>query len=146
MPYYDTLDEDLARAKLILDKGKPDFAHDPALHGLMQQLDEAGKDTVRRVVGGTIYGADIYAAYKLLESFVATIEQLQHELAQAHHANAEWLRDITEETAESERLRVGLRRAAKVLDDAAEIAGRNDVPQLSQSYAQAADECRKLAE
>lgn len=49
MPYYDTIDEDLARAKRILDNG-------------------------------TIYGADIYAAYKLLESFVAEIERLNERL------------------------------------------------------------------
>jgi hypothetical protein len=65
MPYYDTLEEDVARAKLILAKGKP--AHDEVAY-----LAEPMRETA--LAGGTIYGADVYAAYKLLESFVAAIE------------------------------------------------------------------------
>lgn len=74
MPYYDTIEEDLARAKEILAKGRaaaePDLP--PALRGWLEAHG-----------GGTIYGADTYAAYKLLESFVAEIERLRHDYADA---------------------------------------------------------------
>jgi hypothetical protein len=68
MPYYETIEEDLARAKEILAKGRPrpeDVAYMP--------------EWARSLAfeGGTIYGADIYAAYKLLESFVAEIEAMR---------------------------------------------------------------------
>lgn len=108
MPYHDSIDEDLARATQIVAEGKsapedrPDWMTD-------HQWDQ--------LASGAICGKDTYAAYKLLESFVAEIE----------------------------KLREGLCRAGAVLDDAAEIAGRNDVPQLSQSYEQAAEECWTLA-
>jgi hypothetical protein len=58
--YYDTLDEDLARAKQILARGKP------SSEGLPPGI---------KATGGTIFGGDIYAAYKLLESFVAEIDR-----------------------------------------------------------------------
>jgi len=69
MPYYDTIEEDLARAKAILARGRPapeDVADlpTPALRAMA-------------LGGGTIYGGDVYAAYKLLESFVAEIERLR---------------------------------------------------------------------
>jgi hypothetical protein len=69
MPYYDTLEEDLTRAKEILEKGKAEADND--------DLPEAVRAWLASQHGGTIYGADIYAAYRLLESFVAEIEQLQ---------------------------------------------------------------------
>jgi transcriptional regulator NrdR family protein len=81
MPYYDTLAEDVARAKQILAKGQPaewekaQFAPDVL---------EALRKTDR---GGIIYGADTYAAYKLLESFVEAIEAVDPkvcELAMRH--------------------------------------------------------------
>jgi hypothetical protein len=59
MPYYDTLEEDIARAKQLLAKGKAE----PFMLGEHLQLPD----------GGTIFGADIFAAYKLLESFVAEL-------------------------------------------------------------------------
>ena len=68
----------------------------------------------------------------------------ERELAEARVANTRWLEDITVEIAERERLANGLRTAADVLDHAAEIAGRNEVPQLSQTYQQAAEACRQL--
>jgi hypothetical protein len=80
MPYYDTIEEDLQRAKAILEKGRGEVV------GL---LSDTG---INPIAGGTIYGADTYAAYKLLESFVAEIEQLEREVARlteamaAHHA------------------------------------------------------------
>lgn len=76
MTYYPTLEEDLARAKAILKEGRPrleDFEEiDPQLRqeNLRVRLLEAG---------GHIYGKDIYAAYKLLESFVEQIEKLAPE-------------------------------------------------------------------
>jgi hypothetical protein len=68
MTYYPTLDEDIARAKHIVERGRDraDGAYD-SLRGI---------ETVR---GGTIYASDIYAAYKLLESFIEQIERLQAE-------------------------------------------------------------------
>jgi hypothetical protein len=65
MTYYPTLDEDLARAKEILAKGKADDG----------SITVAGH--LLRGSSGTIYGGDIYAAYKLLESFVVEIERLR---------------------------------------------------------------------
>jgi len=68
MSYYDTLDDDLNRAKEILKTGKatpdefsPDLSPELREHMIAQS--------------GTIYGADTYAAYKLLESFVEEIER-----------------------------------------------------------------------
>lgn len=55
MTYYPTLAEDLIRAKEIIATGKP-------------------RD------GAALYGKDIHAAYKLLESFVETIEKLLPEV------------------------------------------------------------------
>lgn len=69
MSYYDTIAEDLTRAKAILEKGKPHGA-DPAIDYPTGTLGAAR----------TIYGADIYAAYKLLESFVEEIERLQKQV------------------------------------------------------------------
>lgn len=65
MSYYPTLAEDVARAKAILAKGRADSDPDlpPAVRGWL--MDHGG---------GTIYGADIYAAYRLLQSFVEAIE------------------------------------------------------------------------
>jgi hypothetical protein len=65
-PYYPTIEEDLQRAKEILERGK---AEPPDQH-----------ETQHASTGGTIYGGDIYAAFKLLESFVAEIERLQGEV------------------------------------------------------------------
>lgn len=62
MPYYRTIEEDLERAKQIVAEGKTPFEGAPLV------------DFVEPHVGGTIYGKDIYAAYKLLESFVTKIE------------------------------------------------------------------------
>lgn len=64
MSYYNTLTEDIERAKVILDKGR-----------VTTTLDVRGTSDGRvNLETGTIYGADIYAAYKLLESFVEAIE------------------------------------------------------------------------
>jgi hypothetical protein len=57
MSYYPTIEEDLRRAKEILAKGK-----------------SATGD-------GAIFGGDVYAAYKLLESFVDEIERLQTDIS-----------------------------------------------------------------
>lgn len=73
MPYYPTLAEDVARAKEILEKGRSTIEADTIVHG----RDRALQEQILHVASGTIYGADIYAAYKLLESFVIEIERLQ---------------------------------------------------------------------
>ena len=68
MSYYRTLREDVERAKEILERGKGDPA------GLLAHFPDAEtRQRVQELIGGTIYGADIYAAYKLLESFVEVI-------------------------------------------------------------------------
>jgi hypothetical protein len=65
MPYYDTIEDDLRRAKAILAEGKGEPVQlPPGTDGPLW-------------TSGTIYGKDIYAAYKLLESFVTEIERLQ---------------------------------------------------------------------
>lgn len=88
MSYYETIAEDLARAKAILAKGRdvpelPDCLCDGGEQGegLVSiphephcPLAHASPEPVHV---GTIYGGDVYAAYKLLESFVAEIERLQ---------------------------------------------------------------------
>jgi hypothetical protein len=76
MPYYETIEEDLVRAKQILADGKA---------ALEEQFDRTllPQDDVRQrlsaLQGGTIYGKDLFAAYKLLESFVAEIERMKRE-------------------------------------------------------------------
>jgi hypothetical protein len=102
MPYYDTIDEDLKRAKHILERGcdRADGASD-SLRGI---------ETVR---GGTIFASDIYAAYKLLESFVEHITYL-HQQTEACHNHIEELETFKQHAktlnktaaAEIERLRV----------------------------------------
>ena len=71
MPYYNTIEEDLTRAKEILERGKAES--DVRLDEIFPQEDV--RERVK-ALGGTIYGADIYAAYKLLESFVEIIEAM----------------------------------------------------------------------
>jgi hypothetical protein len=61
MTYYPTIEEDLARAKEILDRSARDIT------------------TFANTGGETLYSNDIYAAYKLLESFVDEIERLHVE-------------------------------------------------------------------
>ena len=77
MSYYPTLEEDLERAREILAKGKVREA-DLEVGGF--QLSETAKTAIIQT-SGTIYGADVYAAYKLLESFVEEIEKLQRTAA-----------------------------------------------------------------
>jgi len=78
--YYPSLEEDVARAKEILERGKA---------ALEEQLDASllpQPDVRKRLLelqGGTIYGGDIFAAYKLLESFVDVIETAEARLSQA---------------------------------------------------------------
>lgn len=75
MPYYETIAQDLERAKDILERG--------ALHPA--DLPIALREERPYVAGGTIYGVDTYAAYKLLESFVTEIEDL-HRSFELYHA------------------------------------------------------------
>lgn len=62
MPYYPTLREDVERAKEILAEGRVEPPDLP----LPEHV----------AFSGTIHGKDTYAAYKLLESFVETLEAL----------------------------------------------------------------------
>jgi|KBSMisStandDraft_5_1062788.scaffolds.fasta_scaffold00317_23 hypothetical protein len=66
MTYYPTLAEDLTRAKEILERGKAEHRLDLTM--------TLPRERVKALSGGTIYGGDTYAAYMLLESFVAAIE------------------------------------------------------------------------
>lgn len=68
MTYYDTIEDDLKRAKQILEKGR-------ATHDMINALPEAAQPAAQ--MGGTIFGADVYAAYMLLDSFVQEIERLR---------------------------------------------------------------------
>lgn len=79
MPYYDTIEEDLARAREILAKGKVRVEDVGGADQILTR-DPALRDALIERMGGTIFGADVFAAYKLLESFVATIERLTHAL------------------------------------------------------------------
>jgi hypothetical protein len=77
MTYYPTLAEDLQRAKEILEAGKPSVEELSDLNRFEEPVRSQLIDNF-----GTIYGKDICAAYKLLESFVAEIERLQGALQQ----------------------------------------------------------------
>lgn len=70
MSYYPTIEEDLQRAKEILAKGdaRREIVRD------FPNLNDTDLQNLTRLAGGMINGADTYAAYKLLESFVAIIE------------------------------------------------------------------------
>jgi len=86
MPYYDTIDEDLARAKAILAKGREVRLLNPTDPECSPEIESVG-----------IAGADIDAAYKLLESFVAEIERLRDALlAIEEHMAAEKRCDFVE--------------------------------------------------
>jgi len=83
MSYYPTLEEDVTRAKEILAKGREELPEELA------RLEE--RLHTKRTQGGTIWGADVYAAYQLLASFVAAIEAVGPkvcELAIRHEARA----------------------------------------------------------
>lgn len=70
MPYYETLRQDIERAKEILAKGQvqPEVRDLPApVRDVLAAHD---------VKHGTIYGADVFAAYMLLASFVEVIETM----------------------------------------------------------------------
>lgn len=74
MSYYPTLREDIARAKEILAKGKAD-------PDTISPYDrERSEPPVAGI--GTIWGADVYVAYKLLESFVEVIETMDVKLCE----------------------------------------------------------------
>jgi len=75
MTYYPTLEEDLARAKEILARGKATL--DTQLQELIPKIDPESREVFQQTLGGTIYGSDTYAAYRLLESFVEEIERLR---------------------------------------------------------------------
>jgi hypothetical protein len=77
MPYYDTIEQDLARAKMILAKGRAEM--DARLAD--GPLSDEEREELVRETGGVI-GQDVVAAYKLLESFVAEIERLQATVGQ----------------------------------------------------------------
>lgn len=68
MTYYPTLAEDVARAKEILAQGRAQ------LDTLETRFTPAVAAALQEVAGGTIYGKDVFVAYKLLESFVEAIE------------------------------------------------------------------------
>ena len=70
MPYYPSIEEDLSRAKEILAKATPTAWEDA---NFTPEVIEA----LRKANHGHISGGDTYAAYKLLESFVAEIERLR---------------------------------------------------------------------
>jgi hypothetical protein len=73
MSYYDTIDDDVKRAKEILKTGEGSGCNEyrPDHNGECQTCDEPAD--AHGDVSTAIYGADIYTAYKLLESFVAEI-------------------------------------------------------------------------
>jgi hypothetical protein len=73
MSYYPTIEEDLKRVAEILAKGdaRREFVTD------FPNLTESDRDNLMRMAGGTIYGADTYAAYKLLESLSEEVRRLQ---------------------------------------------------------------------
>jgi hypothetical protein len=90
MSYYDTLAEDITRAKQILAEGEGNGCAEyrPDHNGECLTCDEPAD---AHLGGAAIYGKDIYAAYKLLESFVEAIEAVDPkvcELAMRHARKA----------------------------------------------------------
>lgn len=80
--YYPTITEDIARAKQILAKGRNELV--PGLAEAERELDpRVDVEHLRTLAGGTIFGADIYPAYKLLESLVTEVERLRASVVQA---------------------------------------------------------------
>lgn len=81
MSYYDSIEQDLERAKTILTEGK--LRRD--------ELEIVPAQLVEQMIAqsGTIYGKDTHAAYKLLESFVAEIETMRRILAESEQARRE---------------------------------------------------------
>jgi hypothetical protein len=74
MPYNRTLAEDVERAKAILEKGRP--AHEEVAYLPTEALRAAA------LSGGTIYGGDVYVAYKLLQSFVEVLDAVGPKVAE----------------------------------------------------------------
>lgn len=72
MSYYPTIDEDIERAKRILEVGK---MTEHELGSLKSLPEDRRKQIIEN--SGSIYIADSHAAYKLLESFVEEIERLR---------------------------------------------------------------------
>lgn len=66
MPYLTTLSEDIARARALLNRGR---ARAEDLHDASPQT----RELLIALGGGGIDGADTYAAYRLLESFVSVL-------------------------------------------------------------------------
>jgi hypothetical protein len=101
-PYYPTIDEDLKRADEILAKGdaRDEFLAD------FPTVTDADRERLAKTAGGTIYGADIYAAYMLLKSFVEHIRYNHQQLDACHN--------------QIERLERFKRRAIKLNKKAAE--------------------------
>ena len=98
MPYYPTIEEDLKRAKAILAKGQegvtcPEYR--PDHNGECLNCDEWAD-----AHGGGIDGADLYAAYKLLESFVEAIEAIGPKICEIA---------VRQERAEAAKHGLGLR-------------------------------------
>jgi hypothetical protein len=84
MPYYSTLDEDLARARAILATGRW-----PADHPTARTLEAILRS-------GTLFGEDLRAAYQLLARFVAELERLTHALNTCEvHAEVPGIRERT---------------------------------------------------
>jgi hypothetical protein len=86
MTYYDTIAEDLTRAKEILTVGKLRRVEVEKLYPHSEQLEHIEQMIAH---SGTIFGKDIFVAYKLLESFVAEIEYMQRTLAESEQARRE---------------------------------------------------------
>ena len=94
MSYEDTIADDLKRAKEILAKGK-----------MTEKDAEAFPDVIRKKVietSGNICGADIYPAYRLLESLVKEVERLQSreqeldERCKAQYTNLATIREMAD--------------------------------------------------
>lgn len=75
MTYYDTIEEDLKRTREILKEGRmADEEFEQLYAGWPDELREHVREFFS---GGTIYGKDTYAAYRLLESLANEVERLQ---------------------------------------------------------------------
>lgn len=84
MTYYDTLAEDLRRVREILAEGRmADEEFEQLYAGWPDELREHVREFFS---GGTIYGKDIYAAYKLLESLANEVELLQQQVRNIQNA------------------------------------------------------------
>lgn len=71
MTYYRTLAEDVQRAREIIDRGKAEIPE-----SIAEQMPDVQREAMRARLGGAVIGADTFAAWHLLRTFVEVCEAI----------------------------------------------------------------------